>query len=122
LSGKDGAWESYGEIRSRWAELDYERGVLGYPIDEVYCYNNAARNGARYCVQRYENGYVLSGKDGAWESYGEIRSRWAELDYERGVLGYPIDEVVRENSKMSQKFEGGTVTIINGKVLTEINH
>lgn len=92
ISGPNGAWESYGATRNRWAQLKYENGVLGYPKDEVYCYKNS-KNDKDYCVQRYDNGYIISGPNGAWESYGEIRTRWAALGYENGVLGYPMDEV-----------------------------
>ncbi|MBR2543977.1 hypothetical protein IKF04_01585 [Candidatus Saccharibacteria bacterium] len=92
ISTPSGVWESYGEIRKRWAELDYENGILGYPRDEVYCYNNSD-NDNHYCVQRYDNGYLISTPSGVWESYGEIRKRWSELGYENGILGYPRDEV-----------------------------
>ena len=114
VSGKYGSWESYGNIRARWADLNYENGVLGYPRDEVYCYINS---GDKWCVQRYENGYIISGKYGTWESYGDIRSRWSALGYENGVLGYPKDEVhsyTKSGDKWSvQQYENGY--IISGK-------
>ena len=94
------------KIEERYKELV---NILGYPKDEVYCYTNNAGND--YCVQRYDNGYILSGPNGAWESYGAIRTRWAELGYENGVLGYPIDKIISNNSSISQKFEGGTILL-----------
>ena len=107
LSGKYGAWESYGNIRTRWEALDFERGVLGYPRDEVYCYT---KSGDQWCVQRYEKGYIISGKYGTWESYGDIRTRWASLGYENGALGYPRGPVEMVGDTLSQKFEGGSIT------------
>ena len=114
ISGKYGTWESYGDIRGRWADLGYENGTLGYPREGVYCYTN---NGDRWCVQRYEKGYILSGKYGAWESYGDIRGRWEALNFERGTLGYPREGVYcytkDGDNKCVQRYEGGY--IISGK-------
>ena len=113
ISGPKGAWESYGAIRQRWAELGYENGVLGYPIDEVYCYKNT-KNLNDYCVQRYDNGYIISGPKGAWESYGAIRQRWADTDYERGNYGYPCGAVIIQEDMISQDYDGGVITVIGG--------
>ena len=112
ISGPNGAWESYGVIRQRWAELGYENGILGYPIDEVYCYKNA-KNSNDYCVQRYDNGYIISGPNGAWESYGVIRQRWAATDYERGQYGYPSGAVTVNNGILTQPYDGGIIMVNN---------
>ncbi|GHG38776.1 MULTISPECIES: PQQ-dependent sugar dehydrogenase [Amycolatopsis] len=85
-----GAHAIFGEIRKKWAELDYERG-LGYPTtdelgtpDGVARYNHFVKNGnvgSIYCTPW----------TGAHAIYGEIRKKWAALDYERG-LGYPATD------------------------------
>ena len=104
-------WESYGEIRERWATLGYENGVLGYPRDEVYCYKNSNNNN-NYCVQRYDNGYLISTPSGVWESYGEIRERWASADYERGKYGYPRGPVELKDGKAArQQYDSDTIEV-----------
>ncbi|WP_328615552.1 PQQ-dependent sugar dehydrogenase [Amycolatopsis sp. NBC_00355] len=85
-----GAHAIYGEIRKRWAALDYERG-LGYPTtdeagtpDGVARYNHFVKGtnvGSIYYTSAY----------GAHAIFGEIRKKWAALDYERG-LGYPTTD------------------------------
>ena len=97
-------------LEKRYDELKENGFDLGYPRDEVFCYTNS-RNGNDYCVQWYDNGYIISGPNGAWESYGEIRQRWAELGYENGVLGYPAGPIVVNGAKTIQQFDGGSIEI-----------
>jgi uncharacterized protein with LGFP repeats len=85
-----GAHVLYGEIRKRWVALDYERG-LGYPTtdeagtpDGVGRYNHFVK-GANVGSIYYTNA------TGAHALYGEIRKKFAALDYERG-LGYPTTD------------------------------
>ncbi|MEU5266852.1 PQQ-dependent sugar dehydrogenase [Amycolatopsis sp. NPDC021455] len=85
-----GAHAIYGEIRKKWAALDYERG-LGYPTtdeagtpDGVGRYNHFIK-GSNVGSIYYTNA------TGAHAIYGEIRKKWAALDYERG-LGYPTTD------------------------------
>ncbi|MBQ2654881.1 MAG: hypothetical protein IJF83_15130, partial [Methanobrevibacter sp.] len=79
----------------------------------VYCYKNT-KNLNDYCVQRYDNGYIISGPKGAWESYGAIRQRWADTDYERGNYGYPCGAVIIQEDMISQDYDGGVITVIGG--------
>ena len=108
LGTPSGAWESYGAIRQRWAELGYEAGILGYPASGIYNYQ---KNGKNYSVQRFEHGYILGTPEGAFESYGEIRERWASLGFEAGFLGYPTSPITHNDGKSTQKFEHGEITI-----------
>ncbi|MBE1493832.1 hypothetical protein H4696_000932 [Amycolatopsis lexingtonensis] len=85
-----GAHALYGEIRKKWAALDYERG-LGYPTtdeagtpDGVGRYNHFIKGGNVGSIY-YTNA------TGAHAIFGEIRKKWAALDYERG-LGYPTTD------------------------------
>jgi uncharacterized protein with LGFP repeats len=85
-----GAHALYGEIRKRWAALDYERG-LGYPTtdeggtpDGVGRYNHFIKGSNVGSI------YYTAGT-GAHAIFGEIRKKWAALDYERG-LGYPTTD------------------------------
>ncbi|MBM7114855.1 N-acetylmuramoyl-L-alanine amidase [Archangium primigenium] len=81
-----GAWEVYGNIRNRWEALDWEKGVLGYPIsgekptpDGVGRFNHFQK-GSIYWTQA----------TGAWEVHGLIRAKWEALGWETSALGYPI--------------------------------
>ncbi|NBH08014.1 PQQ-dependent sugar dehydrogenase [Amycolatopsis sp. SID8362] len=85
-----GAHALYGEIRKKWAALDYERG-LGYPTtdesgtpDGVGRYNHFIKGGNVGSIY-YTNA------TGAHAIFGEIRKKWAALGYERG-LGYPTTD------------------------------
>lgn len=90
--GDLGAHAVWGFIRSRWAALGAERGVLGYPTTS----ETAARDG----VGRFNDFLGRGGKGsvywhpttGAHAVWGFIRSAWEELDRERGPLGYPTSE------------------------------
>ena len=79
-------------------------------MDEVYCYKNS-KNGKDYCVQRYDNGYIISGPNGTWESYGVTRDKWAATDFERGAYGYPKGPVVVNGNVTTQQYDGGEIRV-----------
>jgi len=99
-----GYWESKGAIRERWAELGYQNGALGYPAgSEVY-----AGGGIYY--QKYEKGYIIGkSSSGFWESYGPTRTRWAELGYQNGPMGYPTGPITPTGSGFFQKYQNGYI-------------
>ncbi|WP_246076397.1 trypsin-like serine protease [Amycolatopsis cihanbeyliensis] len=87
-TGAHGVW---GEIRKKWAALDWERGPMGYPTtdevatpDGVARYNHFTKNASIYWTPD-------TGAHGVW---GEIRKKWAALDWERGPMGYPTTDEV----------------------------
>ncbi|MCH6470352.1 PKD domain-containing protein [Sinomonas terrae] len=98
---------SHGAIRGEWAALGFENGVMGYPsTDEV----GGLRNGGVY--QNYDGGAIIwSPASGAHESLGAIRSVWAQLGFESGVLAYPTTEVVTGlvNGGSYQNYQGGAI-------------
>jgi uncharacterized protein with LGFP repeats len=85
-----GAHAIYGEIRKKWAALDYERG-LGYPTtDEAGTPDGVGRY--NHFVKGNNVGSIYyTAATGAHAIYGEIRKKWAEYGYERG-LGYPTND------------------------------
>ncbi|MEV6440993.1 sugar dehydrogenase, partial [Amycolatopsis sp. NPDC051716] len=96
----------YGEIRKKWAELDYERG-LGYPTtDELGTpdgrgrYNHFTGGGSIY----------YTGTTGAHMVKGEIRKRWAALGWEYSYLHYPKSDEYVTNGGYRSDFEGGYLT------------
>lgn len=99
---KSGLFEAY-------AQYDYERGVLGYPVREFAPLESPTGTGA---VQAFQGG-VLYRKDGTDRGYivhGEIGKRWAADGYEKGSLGWPIsNETVDANGNRVQLFEAGSL-------------
>jgi uncharacterized protein with LGFP repeats len=102
-----GAHTSTGAIRSRYAQLGYENGVLGYPTtDEA----GGLKGGGVY--QMYQGGAIVwSPATGAHESTGAIRTRYAQLGYETGVLGYPTSDETGglKGGGVHQLYQGGAV-------------
>ena len=100
-----GSWETYGDLRSRWAALGFEAGVLGYPVGGVTC--GTADSG---CYQNFQRGAVTwTPQVGAWETYGGIRAKWRSTGFESGVLGYPIGAPVAAGSGVYQAFQNGAI-------------
>ncbi|WP_138444006.1 LGFP repeat-containing protein [Sinomonas susongensis] len=102
-----GAHSSMGAIRQRWGQLNFEMGALGYPMTETI---TGLRNGGSY--QNYENGAIISSPTaGTHESVGPMRTRWSQLGFETGILGYPTTNVVTGmvNGGSYQNYEGGAI-------------
>ena len=62
-------------------------------------------------MQRYDNGYIVSGPNGAWESYGVTREKWAAQKYENGALGYPKGPVIESETEYSQAYDNGEIRV-----------
>jgi glucose/arabinose dehydrogenase len=104
----------YGEIRKKWAALDYERG-LGYPTtDELGTPDGVAR------YNHFSLGHSIyyTVATGAHAVKGEIRKRWAALGWERSYLRYPTTDEYVTNGVYRSDFQGGyiTFTVAGGAV------
>ena len=100
-----GAWETYGDIRIRWAALGFETGVLSYPTAAPVCDATASS-----CHQDYQGGAISWTKTtGAWETYGDIRTLWTALGLEAGTLGYPTGAPVLTTGRAYQTFQNGSI-------------
>ncbi|WP_218951920.1 AbfB domain-containing protein [Amycolatopsis anabasis] len=85
-----GAHNVYGAIREKWAKLEWERGILGYPTtDQV-----ATSDGVGQFVNFSKAGSAIywSPATGEFAVYGAIRAKWASLGAERSDLGYPTSD------------------------------
>jgi uncharacterized protein with LGFP repeats len=90
-SPKTGAQELHGDIRAKWASLGWEKGLLGYPTTD----QAATADGAgQYSDFSGSGGASIfwSPTTGAHEIHGAIRTKWASLGSEKGVLGYPTTD------------------------------
>jgi len=98
---------SQGPIRSEWAALNFENGLMGYPTtDEL---GGLVNGGVK---QNYEGGVIIwTTATGPHESFGPIRSEWQALGFEGGVLGYPTTEVVTGliNGGSYQNYQRGAI-------------
>ncbi|MCF2532538.1 PQQ-dependent sugar dehydrogenase [Yinghuangia soli] len=81
--------EIHGSIRSRWAELGWERGPNGYPTtDEGTTVNGRGR------YNNFQNGaiYWLNASVGAHSVYGANFEKYASLGWDSSVLGFPLTD------------------------------
>src|SRR4051812_48624369 len=77
-------------FRSRWGQLGWETGALGYPVSDTFC---GLRDGG--CGQFFQGAALYrpvgSGQHPVW---GAIGSLWAASGWETGPLGLPTGDVV----------------------------
>jgi uncharacterized protein with LGFP repeats len=105
-----GAHESTGAIRTRYAQLGYETGVLGYPTSDE---TGGLKGGGVH--QLYQGGAVIwSPATGAHESTGPIRTAWQSTGSENGRLGYPTSNIYTVPGGTAQNFQGGKISYVNG--------
>ncbi|WP_328645294.1 PQQ-dependent sugar dehydrogenase [Amycolatopsis sp. NBC_00348] len=101
-----GAHALYGEIRKKFAALDYERG-LGYPTtDEL----GTPDGRGRYNHFSLGHSIYYTVATGAHAVKGEIRKRWAALGWENSYLHYPKTDEYVVNGVYRSDFEGGYIT------------
>lgn len=94
-----------GRIWDEYSNQGWEQN-LGYPTtDELDTVNQSGR------FNHFENGsiYYKWGTSHAWTVKGDILKVWSELGYERGRLGFPINNQRDEDGKLRQDFEGGSI-------------
>ena len=75
-------------IDDKYIQLGGPSSFLGHPTrDEMPCKDGVGRN------RLYQRGSIFwHPETGAHETHCGIYSRWVELEYERGCLGYPISD------------------------------
>ena len=92
-----------GGIRTEYAALSWERGLLGFPTSNEMSLNGGAS-------QTFQNGQIhWSGATGAHFTRGAIQSFWASQGWQDGWLGYPTGDELTVRGGASQTFQGGTV-------------
>ncbi|QOD05987.1 CAP domain-containing protein [Pseudarthrobacter sp. BIM B-2242] len=99
-----GAQISIGGIRSIWASVGYENGVLGYPTS-----GELAANGGVY--QNYQHGVITwHGTGGGHFVFGGIGSMYKSAGGATGRLGLATSgEYLTGGGNVSQNFQGGTI-------------
>ncbi|MFN8068200.1 MAG: N-acetylmuramoyl-L-alanine amidase [Mycolicibacterium insubricum] len=93
-----------GAIFARWQADGGEKGPLGAPTSP----EAAADGDARYAT--FERGAIYwSEATGANPLTGAIYAAWADLGYERGLLGLPTSAEIPEPQWVVQNFQHGTL-------------
>jgi hypothetical protein len=116
-----GAFEVHGSIRARWLAMGGTSSIPGYPTTNEQTTPDGI---GRY--NHFQNGSIYwTPATGAHEVYGAIRARWAELRWERGLLGYPTatphEDTRNRNTFLVGEFVGGRaeVNLTTRRVLVE---
>jgi L,D-peptidoglycan transpeptidase YkuD (ErfK/YbiS/YcfS/YnhG family) len=105
-----GPHTTHGGIRVEYTGTGLANGALGYPTSEEVC---GLRGGG--CYQMYQGGAILwSPATGAHTTHGAIRAVWAGTGFENGALGYPVTDELCSGSNCIQKYQGATITWLNG--------
>jgi uncharacterized protein with LGFP repeats len=87
-SPNSGTHETDGVIREKWAALQWEQGILGYPTSDVF----STRDGGLF--SHFQHGSIYwSPNTGAFEVHGPIHDKWRDLGSEKSSLGYPVSDV-----------------------------
>lgn len=99
------AYEVHGEIFKKWGELDFESGVLGYPITDQRRMSDGA---GRY--SEFDNGIIYwSPGTGAHSVRGSILSKYRVFGGPQGVLGYPTTDQTSDGEARFNDFERGGI-------------
>jgi hypothetical protein len=100
-----GAHEIHGAIRDKWANVQWERGYLGYPItDELTTPDTIGR------YTHFQGGSIYwTPETGAYAIHKKIFEPWEKQSWEQGFLGYPISDTSISSNSMSCTFQGGQI-------------
>ncbi|HMB93881.1 MAG TPA: hypothetical protein VKP65_23730 [Rhodothermales bacterium] len=84
------AHEVHGLIRAKWAKLGWERSFLGYPKTD----ESASSGGAKGHYNLFQGGAIIwkQGAKEAFEMHGAIRSKFGQMGWEAGLLGFPTTD------------------------------
>jgi hypothetical protein len=104
-----GAHEVHGLIRAKWAKLGWEKSVLGYPkTDEA-----ESGGGAKGRFNLFQGGAMTwkQGAKEAFETHGAIRSKFGQMGWEAGFLGFPTTDETATPDGVGRfnHFDGGSI-------------
>jgi uncharacterized protein with LGFP repeats len=100
-----------GDIRQKWAQYGWERGI-GYPTTDEWATPNGI---GRYNHFTGNASIYWSIRTGAHLVKGEIRNRWAALGWEKGYLGLPTSDEYAISGGFRSDFQGGYIVYRNGR-------
>ncbi|WP_331770115.1 FG-GAP-like repeat-containing protein (plasmid) [Embleya sp. NBC_00888] len=101
-----------GDTYSRWQAIGGPQGTLGFPATDVA---NTPTKPGTYTLFRTPGASTDTGsiytspETGAWAVYGNIRARWAALNWEQGWLGFPTGNEYDVPGGRRSDFQGGYI-------------
>jgi hypothetical protein len=97
------------EIMTKYAELGWEAGSLGYPIAEHTEIADPRGTGTAL-AQVFQGGTVYRRASGpAYRVHGAVGTRWAASGFENGQLGWPASDEIAHDDGVYQEFEFGRI-------------
>jgi len=106
-SSASGAHVVAGPVQDTWNSTGAERGVLGYPTQDL---TTAADGVGQF--SRFQGGSIYSAPaTGTWVLRGPIETLWTATGAEHGVLGYPTTSVspTADGTGQYARFEHGSI-------------
>nr|WP_156677538.1 glycoside hydrolase domain-containing protein [Nocardia sp. Root136] len=96
-------------VMSKYAELGWEAGPLGYPTAE-HTELPDPRGSGPGLTQAFQGGtvYRRAGQPAYWV-HGAIGARWAAAGYQNGELGWPASDEIGHDDGVYQAFEFGRI-------------
>jgi uncharacterized protein with LGFP repeats len=102
-----GAQEAHGAIRALWAQMGWERSILGYPTtDELRAIDGVGR------YNRFQGGSIYwTPSTNAHEVHGAIHAKWSRIGFELSPLGYPVTDEFPTPDGLGRynHFQGGSI-------------
>lgn len=115
--GDKDAYALYGDIVALYDKLNGPAGWLGFPKS-----NEMSTPDGQGRFVFFENGAIYWRLDLKGHAIPtSIFEEWRHSGFEAGKLGYPTADVENIEGGISQKFEHGTITVVNGKATTISN-
>lgn len=112
--GDKDAYALYGDIVALYDKLNGPAGWLGFPKS-----NEIGSPDGKGRFVFFENGAIYWRLDLKGHAIPtSIFEEWRKSDFETGKLGYPTEDVKNIEGGISQKFEHGTITVVNGRATT----
>jgi uncharacterized protein YkwD len=100
-----------GAVRTAWAAQGWENGALGYPASGQF--GGLVGGGVG---QHFTGGSIYSSPaSGTQVVPTVVRDVWAAQGWENGTLGYPVSAARAVAGGVAQDFQGGTVTVADGR-------
>ena len=103
------AHEVHGLIRGKWAKLGWEKSFLGYPKTD----ESDSGGGAKGRYNLFQGGAITwkQGAKEAFETHGAIRSKFGQMGWEAGFLGFPTTDETHTPDGIGRfnHFEGGSI-------------
>ena len=102
------AFEVKGDMGAEWQRIGGSSSKIGNPVANEVC---DWTPGKVNCYQNFERGAISwTPGTGAHYTTGQLRTEWANRNFEHGVMGYPVaDEEDLGNGWWRQEFQSGYI-------------